>query len=157
MIMDRGIIKGDRITLHFSLGILNGEMIDSTFDKKPAKMNIGDGNLPSYFEQLLIGMTASQEARFKVKANNAFGARNPDNIRRFSRNKFSSSLQLYKGLVISFADVSKTELPGVVLEYDEDLVTIDFNHPLAGLDLDFQVKILSIEMNKQNISVVQIT
>jgi len=52
---------------------------------------------------------------------------------------------LAKGLVVSFADANKSELPGVVKAFDEDKVTIDFNHPLAGEVLSFKVEIIDVQ------------
>ena len=54
-------------------------------------------------------------------------------------------MELVKGLMISFADANKSELPGVVKDCDEDEVVIDFNHPLAGETLKFVVEIQSVE------------
>jgi FKBP-type peptidyl-prolyl cis-trans isomerase SlpA len=53
---------------------------------------------------------------------------------------------LHKGLVISFADASKAELPGVVSEFDEQQVVVNFNHPLAGHTISFDVQIVDVEL-----------
>ena len=58
---------------------------------------------------------------------------------------FDDEIQLEAGLVLSFADAQNTELPGVVTTFDDDNVTVDFNHPLAGKDILFEVNIIAVE------------
>ena len=73
-----------------------------------------------------------------------FGQRNPSNIQRIPRDQFDPALELAEGLVLSFQDKAKSELPGVVSLIEDRMVTVDFNHPLAGRDLEFEVEILSV-------------
>jgi FKBP-type peptidyl-prolyl cis-trans isomerase SlpA len=54
-------------------------------------------------------------------------------------------MPLSPGLVVSFADAAKAELPGVIKSIERDYVMVDFNHPLAGKDLEFEVQILTVE------------
>lgn len=137
--------KGCRITLNFALKLPDGEIVDSTFDKKPASLIIGDGNLPVGFESLLIGLCTGDRRSFVVGPEQAFGQSNPNNLQRFRRDQFSADLALELGLMVSFADAKKQELAGVVAEITEDEVVVDFNHPLAGRELTFEVEIITIE------------
>jgi FKBP-type peptidyl-prolyl cis-trans isomerase SlpA len=73
-----------------------------------------------------------------------FGPHNPNNIQRFSKGDFTDDVQLEPGLMLSFADASQAELPGVVVEVDDEHVMVDFNHPLAGHQITFAVKILDV-------------
>lgn len=135
---------GKRVTLHFSVLLLDGAVVDSTRDRKPATFTVGDGNLLPGFEQSLFGLKAGDKRSILLEAVNAFGPHNPDNIQIMRRGLFSRDMQLEPGVVVSFADKSKAELPGVVVEVSEDQVTVDFNHPLAGKDLTFQVEIINV-------------
>ncbi|QSP96122.1 FKBP-type peptidyl-prolyl cis-trans isomerase [Marinobacter salinisoli] len=140
--------KGTRVKLHFSLRMDDGDVIDSTFDKEPATLEIGDGNLPESFESLLMNMTAGDHDTFEVPPEKAFGQRNPNNLQTFKRHEFSADMVLEPGVVISFADASQSELPGVVVRVEGDEVEVDFNHPLAGRTLTFEVEILDVEPAK---------
>lgn len=135
---------GKRVTLHFSVLLLDGAVVDSTLDRQPATFTVGDGNLLPGFEQSLFGLKAGDKRSILLEAANAFGPRNPDNIQVMRRSLFSRDMLLEPGVVISFADQSKAELPGVVVEVSDDQVTVDFNHPLAGKDLTFQVEIINV-------------
>jgi FKBP-type peptidyl-prolyl cis-trans isomerase SlpA len=143
---ERNISVGEntKVTLHFALKLVNGEIVDSTFDKQPATFAFGDGNLLLGFENKLIGMRKGERRQFTVAPEEAFGQPNPANVQRFKRSDFDSAMELYEGLVISFADASQAELPGVVAKFDGDEVTVDFNHPLAGRVIYFDVEILDV-------------
>ncbi|GGC82706.1 FKBP-type peptidyl-prolyl cis-trans isomerase [Marinobacter halophilus] len=139
------IDKGTRVTLHFSLKFEDGETVDSTFDKEPATLEIGDENLPESFEAYLMGLKAGDHQTFEVPPEKAFGQRNPNNLQTFKRHEFSADMVLEKGVVISFADARQQELPGVIHRVEGDEVEVDFNHPLAGRTLTFEVKIIDVE------------
>jgi len=133
------------VTLHFSLSLSNGDLIDSTFDKQPAKFDFGDGQLPDGFQAYLVGMSAGEKNEWQVPPEKSFGMPNPNNLQVMKRADFAADIELAKGLVVSFADANKSELPGVVKAFDEDKVTIDFNHPLAGEVLSFKVEIIDVQ------------
>lgn len=137
--------KGTRVTLNFALKFADGQVIDSTFDKSPATLEIGDDNLPENFEAYLLGMTAGQTATYEVPPEKGFGQHNPSNVQMFKRSDFSADMVLEPGVMISFADARQSELPGVVHHVEGDQVTIDFNHPLAGRTLTFEVEIIDVE------------
>lgn len=134
-----------RVTLHFQLSFEEGDVIDSTFDKSPASFTMGDGSLLAGFERKLHALKAGQSAVFTVLPEEAFGQPNPNNIQHFKRGDFSADMELAQGLVISFADASQSELPGVVKSVSEQEVVVDFNHPLAGRNILFEVNIIAVE------------
>ena len=134
-----------KVELHFSLKLADtGELVDSTFEKKPAKLVIGDGNLPAAFEAVIHGMKAGERKVERIEPKDGFGQPNPSNVQRIPKDQFDPSVELSEGLVVSFQDRAKFELPGVVATIGDTMVTVDFNHPLAGLDLEFEVEILSV-------------
>lgn len=143
--MSKIIATNSRVTLHFALRLEDGTEVDSTFERDPAVLVIGDGNLPEGFEKYLYGLYAGDQEVFQVPPEEAFGQSNPNNIQEFRRDEFAPDMDLEEGLVLSFADAKQAELPGVVKSFDEDKVEVDFNHPLSGKTLTFEVKILQVE------------
>jgi FKBP-type peptidyl-prolyl cis-trans isomerase SlpA len=133
-----------KITLYFSLSLEDKSVVDSNFDAEPATFIFGDGNLLPAFEAALTGLKPGAEETFDIQPEQGFGQHNPSNIQSFSRKEFDEDLDIEPGLMLSFADASQAELPGVVAEVDEETVTIDFNHPLAGHTINFKVKIISV-------------
>lgn len=136
--------EGTEVTLHFALKLENGDVIDSNFNGNPATFIVGDGNLLPGFERALFGMAAGESNIFVIKPEDGFGQSNPNNMQEIPRDQFDEGLELIEGLMLSFADAQKTELPGVVAAFDDKTVTIDFNHPLAGRNILFEVAILQV-------------
>ena len=134
-----------RLRLNFSLSLAEGQIIDSNFDAEPVTMKIGDGNMLPGFEAHLIGMTTGDTKEVLVPAMQAFGEHNSDNLQQFDRQHFASDVEQQEGLVVSFSDANGSELPGVVTALSDKQVKVDFNHPLAGRDIVFTVKIASVE------------
>lgn len=131
------------VTLHFALGLESGEVVDSTFDRKPATFKVGDGNLLPGFEQQLYGLKAGDKRTLQVLPEQGFGQHNPQNVQIMPRSQFEG-MELSEGLLVIFNDAANAELPGIVKAFDERLVTVDFNHPLAGKTLSFEVEIIDV-------------
>jgi FKBP-type peptidyl-prolyl cis-trans isomerase SlpA len=142
---DLAVGPGTKVTLHFALRLQDGEVIDSNFERDPATFVVGDGNLLPGFEKAIFGLTEGDKKTLTISPEQGFGQRNPNNMQEFARSEFSADIELREGLVLSFTDAQKTELPGVVSHFDENVVIVDFNHPLAGRDIVFDVAILKIE------------
>ena len=132
------------VTLHFSLLLESGEEIDSTRNGSPATFTVGDGNLLPGFESALIGKAAGYSEQINLPAADAFGERNEKNVQLIDRGKFTHVNEpLAVGLMVSF-QASEGELPGVVQDLYERTVKVDFNHPLSGLVIIFDVAILNV-------------
>ncbi|OUR69325.1 peptidylprolyl isomerase [Bermanella sp. 47_1433_sub80_T6] len=138
------IAKGTQVVLNFALSLEDDQEIDSTFDRKPATLIVGDGNLPEGFESLLVGLEAGAKQIFDVPPEKAFSQPNPNNIQIMKRSDFAADIELEVGSVVSFADANNSELPGVIKKIEDSEVTVDFNHPLAGQRLKFRVEILEV-------------
>jgi FKBP-type peptidyl-prolyl cis-trans isomerase SlpA len=136
--------SGTRVTLHFSLALTDGTLVDSNFDGSPATFDVGDGSLLPDFESALFGMAAGEEQEFEMPPEKAFGQHNETNVQRMSLADFDG-LELQPGLVVSFADAAGGELPGVIAAVNGDEVIVDFNHPLAGHQLIFRAVIVRVE------------
>ena len=134
-----------QVTLHFSLKLDNGDVVDSNFDAEPASFVVGDGSLLPGFERVLNGMKSGDKGAFVIKPEDGFGESNPNNRQSIPRDQFPSDVELVKGLMLSFADAQKAELPGVIYDFDEQDVIVDFNHPLAGRDIVFDVEIINVQ------------
>ncbi len=140
------IAHNSAVTLHFTIKLKDGSVADSTHNGgKPAKLVIGDGSLSDNFEQHLIGMQAGQNRAIELTAEDAFGQPNPDNIHHMDRAKFIGDTEVEVGTIMAFSGPDGMEIPGIITDIAGDSVTVDFNHPLAGQDVIFDVEILSVE------------
>jgi len=130
--------------LHFSLKLTDGSVIDETRGGDPAEFVVGDGNLLPGFERALLGAQAGEQRMVVLPAEHAFGVPNPDNVRRMPRTAFAG-MALEPGTIVSFAEPSGSELPGVVRRVEPESVEVDFNHPLAGREILFEATIITVE------------
>ena len=139
------ISSNTKVSLNFSITLETGEVVDSNFDRAPVSFVMGDGSLLPGFEACLLGLKQGDEAAFTIAPEQGFGEPQEANYQDIPRHTFSNDSELEIGMVFSFADAAGGELPGVVDSFDEDTVRVNFNHPLAGRTLRFEVKIDRVE------------
>ena len=133
---------GTSVTLHFSLALEDGHVVDSNFEGKAATFRVGDGNLLPGFEAVLKGLVDGDEREFTIAPENAFGQHNPENVQAVDRGNFNDD-ELEIGAMYSFQN-GDGELPGVIVDLGDKEIMVDFNHPLAGQKILFRVKILRV-------------
>ena len=122
----------------------SGELIDSNLDRYPVEFEVGDSSLLFGFEKRLFGMKAGDQSTFEIPANEGFGEHNPDNVQKIPRDQFDD-IEPESGMILGFSDPAQGEVPGVILEVGDRYVSVDFNHPLAGRDLEFEVHVHAVE------------
>lgn len=137
------ISEGTRIKMHFALKLENGETVDSNFDKAPVTFDFGDGNLPEGFQNALLGLAPGEHACLTIAPERGFGMHNPANIQVMKKTQFNNH-ELELGMVHLFQEPGG-EVPGVIVAIEDDRVSVDFNHPLSGQTLLFEVNILTVE------------
>ena len=139
---------GTRVDLRFSLVLETGEKFDST-GEDIVTLDIGDGNLLPAFEKAIFGMVPGDSASHLVCK--GFGDHNPENIQQIPRSQFGPDIEVVEGLIVSFADAQNGELPGIIKKVEPMFIEVDFNHPLAGRDLVFEVDIINVEQVSNDI------
>ena len=140
---------GSFLTLHYRLAGPQGDVI-STFGSKPATLTLGTGELSPAVEERLIGLQAGAHATFELPAGAAFGDRNPDMIQWLARRELDSMGDPNERYDVG--DVVQLPTPdglgqfaGVVLDVrDDGALRLDFNHPLAGQPVTFEVQLIGV-------------
>lgn len=139
------ISPGSRVTLHFSLRLSDGMLVESSFDDEPLSFVMGDGSLDHGLEVALYGLTPGARQTLTLMPGQAFGQRDETAVQAVPRHSFPDEMQLEPGQIIAFSGADGEPLPGAVLEIGPDKVQVDFNHPLAGREIIFEVQVLSVE------------
>jgi len=144
--------SGSFLTLHYRLSGADGQAVVDTFGGPPATLSLGTGELSPAIESRLIGLEEGSQAQFDLQPGEAFGTRSPELLQRVK-------LALLRELgdpdeVYSVGDVVQFPTPdgqgsyaGVVREVgpaDEDWALFDFNHPLAGQAVRFEVQLIGV-------------
>jgi len=139
---------GSFLTLHYRLGGPAGDIIN-TFDGKPATLSLGTGELAPAVEARLIGLEEGSRHTFELAAGEAFGPRNPDMLQWLARKvltEMGDPQETYRvGDVVEFPTPDgRGKFAGVVQQVGEASVLFDFNHPLAGQPVRFEVQLIGV-------------
>ncbi|MDP2834888.1 MAG: FKBP-type peptidyl-prolyl cis-trans isomerase [Pseudomonadota bacterium] len=138
---------GDQATLHYRLSC-QGEILVDTYSEGPETFTLGHGEIDPRLETLLLGLCVGDHRLFDLSPGEAFGPHDPAMIHSLPRSDFSANLgadmELAVNSSVDFSLPNGQVLTGTVLEIDADSVRVDFNHPLAGLPVNFEVQILAI-------------
>lgn len=140
---------GSFLTLHYRLGSPDGADIVNTFHDKPATLSLGTGELAPAMEQRLLGLAEGTRTAFELPAGEAFGERNPELLQRVKRallDELGDPDEQYQvGDVVQFPTPDgQGSYAGVVRELGDDWLLFDFNHPLAGRPVTFEVHLIGV-------------
>ena len=138
------IAPGCVVTLHFSLSLPDGTVALSTFGEEPMTLVMGDGTLLPGLELALYGMKPGDAERIILTPEQTYGFRDPRRVHEMSAANFPPDITPETGQIIAFSLPDGEETPGSVLDVAGDRVKIDFNHPLAGHDVEFRATIISV-------------
>jgi len=138
------IAQGSTVVLHFTLTLEDGTVAETSRDGDPYEFVVGDGSLHPGMELALIGKLNGESESIKIGPEIAFGFPDEEAIMELPRADFPDDIPPEPGNVIMFTVPSGEEVPGVVLEDLGDMIKMDFNHPLAGHELDFDFEILDV-------------
>jgi FKBP-type peptidyl-prolyl cis-trans isomerase SlpA len=143
------IQPGSFLTLHYRLAGPDGADVVTTFNDKPATLTLGAGQLSPAFEAKLLGLEEGARASFKLAPGEAFGDRNPDMVQRLKRSVMDEmgdpQAEYNVGDVVEFPTPDGAgRFAGVVREVGEGWLDFDFNHPLAGQSVTFEVQVIGV-------------
>ena len=140
----RRIEKGAQVTLHFTLSLAGGRVVDTTHGSDPLVMVVGEGHIAPGLENRLIGLSIGDCRRIDIPVGEVYGPVDANAVHILAHGEFPAEMAPEPGQVLGFTTPAGDEIPGLVLAVDEAGVQVDFSHPLAGHDLLFDVEILAI-------------
>ncbi len=136
------------LTLHYRLAVAGGSDVITTFNGTPATLLLGQGQLAPFLEERLLGLPEGTHQTFELSANDAFGERNPELIQSVSKATLEENsvpgADYNVGEVVEFNAPKGGRFAGVLLEMRDNSALFDFNHPMAGRALQFEVKLISV-------------
>jgi len=144
--MNTTVQKDSKVIMHIDIKLEDGSVADSTrVNRQPTMIRMGQGDVTPPFEQQLLGMQVGDKKTFTLAPEFAYGQPNPANIHRFPKANFDEKIKLEKGLIMAFEHLNGETMPAIIRDFNEDEVTVDFNHPLCGQTLEFSVEIIEIQ------------
>ncbi len=137
-------VKDDMVvTLDYAL-IVDDEELESTKGSRPIQFIQGHGQIIPGLEEAIAGMEVGSSKTIHVKAEDAYGEIDPDARQKVKQEEFSEDVPLDVGTFLDLRDQDDNVLSAQIVDKDEETVTLDFNHPLAGKDLVFEVTIADL-------------
>ena len=138
----------DTVTISFVGTLANGEVFMSVDPTKPMSFTIGQSELPPTVNNGLIGKAVGDKIRIKVSSEEGYGPRQKRLLQTITNKEFRERVNPKPGMIISMTterDGEQVKVPATVMEVNDDGVVIDYNHPLAGHDLTYEITILDIQ------------
>jgi peptidylprolyl isomerase len=147
---------GSKVKVHYTGRLADGKVFDSSLDVsgdasgdaaeigEPLEFVIGSGQMIPAFEQSVIGMEPGESKTVSIPDEQAYGLHNPRAMVEVERSEFPPSMPLEVGSVVQGNAPSGEQVPFTVVEVTDSLVTLDRNHPLAGKDLTFEIKLVEV-------------
>lgn len=141
----RIVAPGDTIELRYALRPRGGDDIISNFDDAEAEtVTLGDGTLAPMLEQWLIDLPPGERHVFLLEPWQAFGSSQDELIQMLPKTDLPADKTFEVGQLHEFAMPNGQTLAGRFLEIDDEHAKVDFNHPFADLDIEFEVEIVRI-------------
>ncbi|HEY5468627.1 MAG TPA: peptidylprolyl isomerase [Coriobacteriia bacterium] len=134
---------GDTVTVHYRGTLLGGAQFDSSEGRDPLEFTVGAGQVIPGFEAALIGLAPGKTATVTIKPAEAYGPKHDELVQTVSLEDFATDP--YVGGMVTLVSPEGDEMPGRIVAIDGEQVTLDFNHPLAGQTLVFQIELVGVE------------
>jgi peptidylprolyl isomerase len=135
---------GDRVVVHYTGQLADGEVFDSSRDTEPLEFEVGSGEVIQGFDNVVRGMSPGDTRRVTIPAAEAYGVRREDLVVTVPRGRFPEDFDPEPGMSLGL-DQDGHEIMLRILSVTEAEVVLDGNHPLAGEDLTFEVELLRID------------
>jgi FKBP-type peptidyl-prolyl cis-trans isomerase 2 len=141
---DAVIAAGKKVKFDYSLTV-DSQVVETTKGKQPLEYTPGQNQLIPGLEKQMAGMKAGEEKSIIVKPEDGYGLVLKDAFREFDKTKLPKDVVPQVGMMLELKDQDGNSFPAVISEVKDKTVILDFNHPLAGKELKFDVKVVSIE------------
>jgi len=147
--IEKGIQPDSKVVMHYTLTLEDGTVADTSRGDQPLRFTLGDDTMIAGLERVLYGLKPGDHQVLRIAPADAFGYPDESNIHTLPLTDFPEHMELEPGVIIEFALPSGEPVPGTVTELRGDEVVVDFNHPLAGHEITFDVEVLAIDPDEE--------
>ncbi|MBK5930801.1 FKBP-type peptidyl-prolyl cis-trans isomerase [Halochromatium salexigens] len=136
--------SGDTVKVHYTGTLSDGTEFDSSRGQEPLEFTLGQGQMISGFEDAVLGMALGENKTVTLASEEAYGERNEAMVQEVPRSAIPPEIELTEGMLLQAQGPDGETLRFTVADFNEEAVTVDGNHPLAGRDLTFQLELVQI-------------
>ena len=137
--------KGKKVKVDYKGTLNDGIVFDKSKDGCPLEFVVGSGQVITGFDKAVEGMSVNEEKTFTINANDAYGQKDERLKTKIPKDRFPEKFNPQKGMTLGLKNESGKNMPGTVVDINDDGIVVDLNHPLAGKDLTFSIKVVGIE------------
>jgi peptidylprolyl isomerase len=134
----------DKVTLHYTGSFTDGAVFDSSVDREPFEFTIGQGTVIPGLENGIVGMNEGESRTLNIAAEEAYGLHREDLLAIIGRSQMPANIDLKIGMILQARAPDGGIANVIVREMNGENVTLDFNHPLAGKELIFEVNLIKV-------------
>ena len=138
-------IMGARAKIHYTVKLQNGKTVGSSRGGQPLSFTIGRGKVFKSLEQGIIGMKTGDVRTIEISPEEGYGVRDESLVMILDRSKVDETVKLQKGRIMQYRSETQEVVNLLIRDLDDDSVTVDANHPLAGEALTYTVHLVSLE------------
>ena len=137
--------KGNAVKVHYTGRLNDGTVFDTSANRDPLEFTLGDGNMIKGFDSAVYGMQAGEEKSITIPCEEAYGEKRDDMMLDIPIDQVPPHIQPELGMELSLQNQAGQPVPVKVVHVDEQKITLDANHPLAGQDLIFDIRLVAID------------
>lgn len=138
------VAKDMFVSVEYTGTLENGEVFDTSKGRQPLEVQMGAGQLIKGFENALEGMVLDEEKTFTLEPDEAYGQRDESLTRAFPRSDVPPEMDPQVGQMVGLHDGKGQQIPATIVDVDNENITVDLNHPMAGKALTFDIKVVNI-------------
>ena len=135
---------GDTVKIHYTGTLEDGSTFDSSQGREPLEFELGSGQVIPGFDNAVDGMTVGEKKTVNIPAAEAYGEHQPERVQKVPRNALPPEITPEVGMPLMATDPNGAQMQFTITEMDDESITVDGNHPLAGKDLNFELELVSI-------------
>lgn len=135
---------GDTVKVHYTGTLEDGTVFDTSREREPLEFTLGNGQLIPGFEKAVLGMAEGDTTEVSIESDNAYGERRDDLELEVSKTDLPEEIDPEVGMQLQMQQEEGRAIPVQITNVEEEVVTLDANHPLAGKDLNFEIELVEI-------------
>ena len=138
------VSAGKTVRVNYKVTV-DGKVVDSSKGREPLEFKAGGGQIIPGFDKAVMGMKAGQKKSFKVSPEEGYGKEDPSAIQNVPKSQLPAEIKPKAGMSLQARTKDGRQIPVRIIEVKKDVVVVNFNHPLAGKTLNFDVEVVDVK------------
>ena len=141
---EKVVAKDSKVSVEYTGSFDDGTVFDSLEGRQPIEFTVGNGQVIKGFDDAVVGMKKGEQKKIRITPSEGYGDRDEKLQQQVPRSVFPQEMKLEKGMGFSFRTPQGQVIHATITDASQEAVTVDMNHPLAGKNLLFKLKVVDI-------------